>query len=251
MNKRYLVLVALVACLAGCVPVDSLNPLYTDKEIVFDESLLGEWIGMDPSATAGLKFIKEGKDGYEIAILDDGPNGEPKTTFYDAHLLNLSGQKFLDVQSQEWSASQAAYPLHIAETKGKQKIEPRLLKLGESAYMEFAAEGESATVVAQLRNAHRFFKVKSDGKKLHLDWIDDDKLKAAVAKGTVRVGNALISPGQAKGWPADAKNANAKNANANQDIVLTGSTADLQKFVTEHMNDDKVFTEHAEMQRRP
>ena len=243
MNKRYVVLLALLACLTGCVPVDSLNPLYTDKEIVFDESLLGEWLSPDAKETGSMKFIKEGKDAYVIVMTDnDGPNGEQKSTFYDAHLLSLSGQKFLDVQLQEWSASQASYALRVGGTKGVQKIEPPLLKLGESAYMEFAVEGKGSDVVAHLRNAHRFFKVTPDGKKLRLAWMDDDKLKEAVLKGAIRVGNALIDTEQSKGASSDSKS---------KDIVLTASTTDLQKFIVEHMNDDKVFTEHTDMQRRP
>jgi hypothetical protein len=242
MNKRYLVLFALLAWLTGCVPVDSLNPLYTDKEIVFDESLLGEWVGPETNDTGSMKFVKEGKNAYVIVMTDkDGPNGEQKTTFYNAQLLSLSGQKFLDVLAQEWSASQASYPLRVGGSKGEQKVEPHLLKLGESAYMEFAVEGKGSAAVAHLRNAHRFFKVTADGKKLRLDWIDDDKLKEAVLKGTVRIGNALIGAGE-QNSPTDA---------TKKDIVVTASTSDLQKFVVEHMNDDKVFTEHADMRRRP
>jgi hypothetical protein len=240
MNKRYLVVLALLACLTGCVPVDSLNPLYTGKDVVFDESLLGDWVGMDANEKGGMKFIKEGDDAYVIVMSDTDANGEQKNTFYDAHLLNISGQKFLDVLPQEWSASQTSYALRVGGGKGEQKIEPSLLKLGESAYMEFAVEGKGPAVVAHLRNAHRFFKIKTDGKKLHFDWIDDDKLKEAVRKGTVHVGNVLIA-GE-RSWRAGEKS---------QDIVLTAPTADLQKFVAEQMNNDKIFTEHADMQRRP
>jgi len=239
-NRKYLLL-ALLACLTGCVPVDSLNPLYTDKDVVFDESLLGEWTGTDPSETGGMKFIKQGNDAYAIVMSDTDANGEPKNTFYDAHLLNIGGQKFLDVQQREWSASQASYPLHVGGSKGEQKIEPPLLRLGESAYMEFAVEGKGPAVVAHLRNAHLFFKIKTDGKKMHFDWIDDDKLKEAVLKGTVHIGNALIT----------TASSHRHSTPDNRDIVLTASTADLQKFVAEQMNNDKVFTEHADMQRRP
>jgi hypothetical protein len=173
-----------------------------------------------------------------VATDNDGPGGEQKRTFFDAHLLNLSGQQFLDVVPREWSVSQASYPLHVGGTKGEQQVEPRLLRLGESAYMEFAAENKNAPVVAHLRNAHRFFKVKSDGKKLHLDWIDDDKLKEAVLNGTVHIENALLTTGK------ESKDLKSKS------IVLTATTANLQKFVTEHMKDDAVFTEHVDMQRR-
>ena len=242
MNKKHLVFFALLACLTGCVPVDSLNPLYTDKDVVFDESLLGEWVGMDANEKGGMKFIKEGNDAYVIVMSDTDATGEPKNTFYDARLLNISGQKFLDVLAREWSASQASYPLRVGGGKGEQKIEPALLRLGESAYMEFAAEGKGPAMVAHLRNAHRFFKVKTAGKKLHFDWIDDDKLKEAVLKGTAHIGNALIATGSSS---------HRHSSTDNRDIVLTASTADLQKFVAEQMNNDKIFTEHADMQRRP
>jgi hypothetical protein len=242
MNKRYLVLLALVALMTGCVPVDSLNPLYTDKDVVFDESLLGEWVGPDANDTGTMKFIKAGKDAYVIVMTDnDGPNGEQKTTFYDAHLLSLSGQKFLDVQLQEWGASPASYALHVGGPKGEQRIDPPLLKIAESAYLEFTVEGRGPDLVAHLRNAHRFFKIKTDGNKLHLDWIDDDKLKEAVLKGTLRVDNTLISTGASEG---------RHSATNTKDIVLTASTIDLQKFITEQMNNDKVFTGHGDMKRR-
>ena len=241
MNKKHLVFLALLACLTGCVPVDSLNPLYTDKDVVFDESLLGEWVGTEANETGGMKFIKEDKDAYVIVMSDTDTNGEKKTTFYDARLLSISGQKFLDVLQRESSVSQASYPLHVGGSKGEQKIEPALLRLGESVYMEFAVEGKGP-VVAHLRNAHRFFKIKTDGKKLHFDWIDDDKLKDAVLKGTVHVGNALINGGSSN---------RGRSAKDTRDIVLTASTADLQKFVAEQMSNENVFTEHADMQRRP
>jgi hypothetical protein len=242
MNRRYLVLFALLTSLTGCVPVDSLNPLYTDKDVVFDESLLGEWVGIEPSETGGMKFIKEGNGAYVVVLSDTDANGEQKNTFYEVHLLNIAGQKFLDVLPHEWSASQASYPLRVGGSKGQQKIEPPLLRLGESVYMEFAVEDKSPAVVAHLRNAHRFFKVKTDGKKLHFDWIDDDKLKEAVLKGTVHIGNALLTTGSSS---------RRHSATDNRDIVLTASTADLQKFVAEQMNNDKIFTEHSDMQRRP
>jgi hypothetical protein len=239
--KKILPLLAGLLMLTGCVPVDSLNPLYTDKDIVFDESLLGEWVAMDANEKGGVKFIKEGNDAYLIVSMDTDANGEQQNTFYDAHLLNIGGQKFLDVLLQERSASDTSYPLRVGGGKGEQKIEPPLLKLGESAYMEFAVEGKNPAVLAHLRKAHRFFKVKADGKRLHLDWIDDSKLKEAVLKGTVHIGSSLVDTGLNFGDPG-------KNI---KDIVLTASTAELQKFVAEQMNNEKIFTEHSNLQRRP
>jgi hypothetical protein len=74
MNKRYLVLLALLAFLTGCVPVDSLNPLYTDKDVVFDETLLGSWVGPDNGDDGVLEFIardQDGKKSYSLVTWSD------------------------------------------------------------------------------------------------------------------------------------------------------------------------------------
>ena len=38
-----LILMVLATGLAGCIPVPSVYPLYTDKDVVFEPSLLGVW----------------------------------------------------------------------------------------------------------------------------------------------------------------------------------------------------------------
>ncbi len=74
MNKRYLVLLALLACLTGCVPVDSLNPLYTDKDLAFDESLLGSWVGPD-NGDEGVTGDPGARSGWQEK-LPSGDDGE-------------------------------------------------------------------------------------------------------------------------------------------------------------------------------
>ncbi|HEY4679302.1 MAG TPA: hypothetical protein VIJ01_19200 [Candidatus Angelobacter sp.] len=69
MNKKHLVFFALLACLTGCVPVDSLNPLYTDKDAAFDESLLGSWVGPDKGEEGGLEIMAREQDGKKSYLL--------------------------------------------------------------------------------------------------------------------------------------------------------------------------------------
>src|SRR5882724_41447 len=89
----------------GCVPVDSLNPLYTDKDIVFDSALLGEWVGSDAADDGGLKFNKEGDNAYQV-IMTETNGGEIKRTFFHGHLLTLGKHRFLDIVPQNWEARQ-------------------------------------------------------------------------------------------------------------------------------------------------
>jgi hypothetical protein len=228
--KRLLAVFAVVAFVVGCVPVSSLNPLYTDKDLVFDAALLGEWVGTD-SGDGGLKFNKDGDKAYQV-IMTDNNGGEIKRTFYSGHLLAIGDHRFLDIVPQTWEARQESYVLHLDQTKGAPKVAPRLLKLGELAYLEFSGD-KAAELHARLRPAHWFFKISTDGKKLRLDWIDDDKLRKAVEQRSVHIGSALLGEGK------------------NKDIVITTSTKELQQFVVEHITDDKIFSEHSDLQRKP
>ena len=67
--KKLLLLLAGLLCLTGCVPVDSLNPLYTDKDVAFDESLLGAWVGPDKSDEGGLEILAREQDGKKSYLL--------------------------------------------------------------------------------------------------------------------------------------------------------------------------------------
>lgn len=58
MKPTILCLLAVLACLTGCLPVDSLNPLYTDKDIVFDNTLLGDWVSVNKdNEESTLRFV--------------------------------------------------------------------------------------------------------------------------------------------------------------------------------------------------
>ena len=242
MNKRYLVLLALLACLTGCVPVDSLNPLYTDKDTVFDESLLGTWVGRDNGAEGELgisTLVENGKQGYLLTLVDrDKEDGHCRSVMtYSAHLVNLDGRRFLDVTPEVWDARTDAYSLRIKSGKSGAAIEPRLLKLGAGIYLEFEDGTQSAgdgKVKAQMRRAHQFLKVVKDDKKLQLDWADDDAFKKAVEKGTLHLASALLGEGRDK------------------DVVITANTRELQKFVLAHADDGTFFTDHVdELHRKP
>ncbi len=49
------------ALLAGCVPVMSLHPLYTDKDVIFEEKLLGTWLDDPNSPDTAWQFKRTDK----------------------------------------------------------------------------------------------------------------------------------------------------------------------------------------------
>jgi hypothetical protein len=235
MNKKYVVFFALVACLTGCVPLDSLNPIYTDKDIVFDRSLVGAWVTADKKDNSTLKFValeENGKEtGYTVTMTDLKGEDECQSMEFQARLVNFGGHRFLDLARTQWEANTYSYPLKIKQARGGASIEPRFLRLGMAAYMEFTGGPQPR---ALLRTAHWFFRVATDGKTLRLDWVDDDKFRKAVAEGKFHIVHALLS---------DQKST---------DVLVTAGTLELQKFLTEHGDDEALFTEHMnEMVRKP
>ena len=76
----------LAVFLAGCVP--SLNPLYTEKDLIFEPALVGVWNNGDDTWT----FQKRDEKSYALIIRDDD-----KTAPFVAHLVKLGKYRFLDL----------------------------------------------------------------------------------------------------------------------------------------------------------
>lgn len=228
MNKKLLVFFALLACLTGCVPVDSLNPLYTDKDAVFDESLLGSWVGPDTGDDGVLEIMARDQDGKRSYLLvmtdkDKDSNGYKKTV-YHANLVKLNEHLFLDVVQETLDTRPSTYSLRVKTGKNGATIEPALLKLGEAAYLEFQNGAPDGKVGAHLRRAHWIMRLAKKGNDLRLDWADDDDFRKAVEKGTMKLPSMLLGEGK------------------NKDVVITASTEELRKFVAEHADDDQFFS---------
>lgn len=92
MNTRKFLFYLLAAVLGGCVPVLSLHPLYTDKDVVFEEKLLGTWVD-DSNNIWEFKDPNKQEKAYELIVIDHG--GEKG--LFDAHLTKLQNKLFLDV----------------------------------------------------------------------------------------------------------------------------------------------------------
>lgn len=87
---------AVAAFLTGCI-VTSVCPFYTEKDLVFEPALVGDW-------------IKQGKDGeYEVWKFEKSKGlayrftltEERKATVMEAHAFKLQGQLFLEIASIE------------------------------------------------------------------------------------------------------------------------------------------------------
>ena len=89
------ILLSVVAVLAaGCV-VTSVCPYYTQKDLVYEPAILGNWIN-EKDASETWRFEKSEKMAYRFTLI------EARTaTVMEAHAFKLQGQLFVDIFSLE------------------------------------------------------------------------------------------------------------------------------------------------------
>jgi len=88
--------IALFAILAGCIP--SVHPFYTEKDLLFDARLVGEWHAKNESDDPQFWAFEQGEDkAYKLIVTEkEGKHGE-----FKAHLFKLKDNYFLDIVPSE------------------------------------------------------------------------------------------------------------------------------------------------------
>src|SRR5262249_27877563 len=125
---------ALTALLAACGPASSLNPLFTERNSIFDDRLVGDWCEKGPD-NATLRFEQAGPSAYRLTNLEtDREGGRATETPYEAHLVGLGAYRFLDVAPLQMTAASDYQDLDPA--RSGDVSEPRLLQIGEGYYIE-------------------------------------------------------------------------------------------------------------------
>jgi hypothetical protein len=107
MKIRKFLFYSLAALLGGCIPVMSLHPLYTEKDVVFEEGLLGTWLNDPNNPESFWKFEHTEKPksddsspdekAYKLTLCDE----EGNKGLFIAHLVKLDDKLFLDAYPGE------------------------------------------------------------------------------------------------------------------------------------------------------
>ncbi|MBN2268992.1 MAG: hypothetical protein JXN61_00160, partial [Sedimentisphaerales bacterium] len=154
MKTKTFLFYILAALLGGCVPIFSVSPLYTEKDVVFKDELLGVWA--DPNNPKGAWEFKrhdESKNVYKL-IVDIGDDAKG---LFDARLVNLNDRLFLDVYPNDEGIEQT---------------------IGD---LEEKAKDPNSTVwplnFAFLVPVHTFIKVDAVEPMLKMRLTDDDLMK--------------------------------------------------------------------------
>jgi hypothetical protein len=85
--------VGIAVLLAGC-PAPSLQPLFTERDLIFDAGLVGTWTDGKGKDTWVVK--RSGEKSYDLSGTEDG-----ETHSLKLHLLQLGVYRFLDISPKE------------------------------------------------------------------------------------------------------------------------------------------------------
>jgi hypothetical protein len=96
MKKQLLLAAAAVALICSCVP--SVNPFYSDKEVVTDARFAGIWLeDADKDQPVRWKFTATTNSAYAVVLTEDkGATGN-----FEGHLFKLGGEFFFDFTPTE------------------------------------------------------------------------------------------------------------------------------------------------------
>jgi hypothetical protein len=159
MNIRKLFFYLLAGILGGCIPVMSLHPLCTEKDIAFDEKLLGTWVDDSNETTWQFTDTNKPEKAYKLIFIDkEGQKGS-----FIALLLKLENRLFLDV-----------YP----DEKPCDEKDPNKVEWLYNALF--------------LIPAHTFIKINAVEPQLKLQLTDDEELKKLLEKDPNAVEHTLV-----------------------------------------------------------
>jgi hypothetical protein len=221
-----LIAISLTLFLSGCVPVDCLNPLYSDNTII-DKSLVGDWVTGDPSDYARIR-IDLTDDVYQIVCRNTKEQGYEETV-YRGHLISLGGEKYLDMEPKMLEGGSSQPIFNMDSSKKGAQFSPTLEKIAEGMYLELLGpvpvKGTVVELRAKLRPVHWIIKVEVTGKTIALSQFDREWVEEAIEKNLIQAKHSKSGREKHTHW------------------VLSGSTPELQQFVMHHGKDPGAFTE--------
>ena len=207
MNAKKLLFYLLAVLLGGCVPVLSLHPLFNEKDVVFDEKLLGTWVE-NPNTTWEFSRTEEPKNAYKLIYTHqekEDAKEKAKGSFI-VHLVKLKDKLFLDVHLGE-SPFDMIEKQHRTAVPGEVKDPNRFDSWLYNTLL--------------LIPAHTFIKVDSIDPNLTMRLTDDEKMKKLLEQDPNAVKHTLLE----------------------DKPVLTASTNELQAFVLKYADDSRLFTD--------
>jgi hypothetical protein len=94
--RNFAAIGAVAVLLTACIP--SINPFYTDKDMVYDTRIVGTWQDKESADQPEIWKFEQGENkAYKLKVTEnDGKQGE-----FEAHLFKLKQDYFLDIVATE------------------------------------------------------------------------------------------------------------------------------------------------------
>jgi hypothetical protein len=151
--------------LAGCEPVQSVNPFFDSNDVIFDPLLVGRWKLVKGGTTLNLSFVRAAEDSNDYAAIysicdDSSKDDEPREAefSFEGHLFKISGVPYLDLVSRSITFKPIGDTLHWEVKSGL-----------------FTAP------------THTVYRVWLEADQLKLDYLDDDAVKRFVGEKDLKV----------------------------------------------------------------
>lgn len=200
-QEKKILFYVLAALMGGCVPVMSIHPLYNEKDVIYEQKLLGLWEDEDDNTTWEFRQLpdKNRREKKWTYAQDEDPNNTYHLIYHEdenkgsfaAHLVKLDDKMFLDV-----------YPTVIP------------------CFTQEPNECEYLLNMVFLAPLHTFTRIEFNEPQLKIFITNEDKIKDLL-----------------KEKPGAVKHEKIKDRR----IILTASTKELQKFFLEYADDERLF----------
>jgi hypothetical protein len=213
MKTRTIITGLLATVMVSSCTVLSFYPLYTEKELVRDDRIIGKWQSLN------------NKDFY--------PTSENNTVI-DTLIWEISLQDKIWVKrlnnpfdrGSEQIPNKFTYTLRIYDKlmpENDTEFHLHLVKLGNNVFIDLIPEVwqmNDTFLAVHLMSVHTFAKIDI-GNKIEINWFDSEFLQKLFDENKIRI----------------------KHENNGVYTLLTARPEELQKFVIKYANEDKAFSD--------
>ncbi len=224
---KLLLCMAVVLSITGCDSSDSvvgsIQPLFTPADLVFDGALAGVWRDSRNSESGETVVLEpRGDNGYTMIIRDSDGLEEAR---YEAWLVNLHGETFLDIQPEAPAVNPQYLKLDL--TPSENPATPHLRAVADQVVLSFEPDEHSdkdRAFKTRFIRLHWFYKVQTDSRAMRLTGLNAEWLRDEVIEGRILIDHVPLGGDQTG-------------------FAISGSTRDLQQLVLDHSFDPKAFNE--------
>ncbi len=213
MKTRTIVTGLLVTVIVSSCTVLSFYPLYTEKELIRDDRIIGKWQSLN------------NKDIFPTSE----NNTEIDTLIWEISFQDKIWKKRLNNpfdRGSEQIPNKFTYTLNIYDKsmpENNAEFHLHIVKLGEKVFIDLFPEEwqkNNAILAIHLMSVHTFAKIDI-GNKLEINWFDSELLQELLDENKIRI----------------------KHENNGVYTLLTAKPEELQKFVIKYANEDKAFSD--------